>query len=192
MDSAFRWLQEIFDYVLLFIPKIIHIDKLHGGVKFVRGKDPRELKPGLYLYWPVTTRVYTLPIVRQALIVKPQVILTKDEKSVVASALIVYEIGDFLKALTSVWDLDETIKEITQASVPKIIIGHTLKELIDEMGNGGGSLLDKQLTELTRSNLEEFGVRVLYSSFTYFSICNVISLVGNNDVTTVVPVSGLP
>jgi regulator of protease activity HflC (stomatin/prohibitin superfamily) len=187
MGEAFGWLGKIFELITAFIPRPFIIDATQEGVKFKYGKRIVHLLPGVYVYWPLVTRVVSIQVKRQAVVLKPQVLTTKDGKPVIMGTLIAYTIEDAVAALTEVDNLSETLFEVSQGAVPGVVAGKTLEQLIHDVSevrdedsdNGVMTILDLDLYKRVASILESFGVNVLYCKVTDFSPCRVLNLSGD-------------
>lgn len=173
MESAFSWLGKLAGWLGKLIPKIGICRATHGGVKFVRGKNVKEVKPGLYLYWPLTTEVVIVPVARQTLNLVSQVLVTKDGKSVTAGAVVVYKISNVVDALSKNWDVDHSIGDITQSAIVETITKLTLSELMVN------ARVVKELTARVSKELTEFGLDVMKCVLTDFSPCFVLKFLGD-------------
>lgn len=198
---------QLLQYIWDFIPKPYLIPYTHGGLKFVRGKVPKVCKPGFYVYWPLTTTMWSAPIVRQAIIIESRPLVTKDKVSLSVSAIVVYEISDIFKFGARVYDGDETIGEVAQAAIPQIVTSHTFDDLNESLQGSAGIRLEdaadaegvdaqpgarvlgnKYLTKSMRTFLRPFGVRVLYSAFIGLVPSQMICITGsgNNGVVPII------
>ena len=147
MESALGWFGEIVQACLSLIPRLIIVRATHEAVKWRCGKDAIRLKPGLHIYWPITTEVEQIVVARQPTNLVAQTLTTLDGKSVVVGAVIVYRINDAVQAIGRIkHDVDQTIGDITQAAIADIIASHTLAEIREGMREGQESLFDRKLT----------------------------------------------
>jgi len=183
METAFAWLGQIFEAILMFIPRILIIRATHCGVKWKHGSDVRPMMPGLHAYWPLVTEIEVIVTARQTLAPPKQILTTKDNKKVVIGLVVVYKIRDIVQAIGKInWDVDTTINDITQAAVVSVIAGHTLQEMLDMVA---ADQLNDCLTEATRKELRQFGVFVSRCKLTDFSDCRVFKLVTDSQVAPV-------
>jgi regulator of protease activity HflC (stomatin/prohibitin superfamily) len=173
MDTAFAWIGYLMDWVGKWIPRLIIIRSTHGGVKFVGGKKVVELKPGLAIFWPLITIVEIMPVARHTHNLSTQVLTTKDGHSVVIGAVVIYEINNIVDCLSNNWDISDTIGDVTQMSVVKIVSNWNLAELKAElMGK-----VENELTIETRRRLKHFGVAVERCGISDFSPCRVYRVI---------------
>lgn len=174
MESAFAWLNQFFQAVYQFFPRILIVRATHGGVKWVRGKKIVPLGPGLHVYWPLTTEVEVLVTARQTLAIPDQVMVTKDGKKVAFKTLVVYRIPDVVRAIGKVnWDVDTTINDMTQAAVARVIVTHTYDEVVQGLADQS---LTMTLTREVRKELRQFGVHVSRCKLVDFADCKVFKL----------------
>src|SRR5262245_20747297 len=109
MEGAFAWLNESFQMLAQFVPRVLVLDANMGAVKFVRGAKVVPLKPGLHLYWPLTTNVQSYPTARQADDLRSQSIVTKDGKTALVGGMIVYEVVDVGVLISQTFRPEQTI-----------------------------------------------------------------------------------
>lgn len=152
MDAALGWIGDIVRWVLLVFPRLTLVRMTHRGIKFVR-ENAIEIGPGLHVWWPVTTEVETVPVVRQVIALAQQIIRTKDGKTVIADGVLVYSVGNVMVYLTENWDADQNIAEIAQAALRSAILSLTLEEI-----DSGRVKLDNKLTREATGLLQPFGV----------------------------------
>lgn len=172
MDTAFGWLGQIMEFVGSLFPRLVIVTSTHGGVCFVRGKHPREIKPGLVWYWPIWTEVMTYPVVRQSLNLPSQTLTTSDKRAVSISVVIIFRISNVLDALTLQWDLSETTNDIAMAAVREFVFSRTFDEMLET-----GKRADKRLKRLIADPLSVYGVEVMDAWITDLAATKVITLV---------------
>jgi regulator of protease activity HflC (stomatin/prohibitin superfamily) len=174
MTEAFAWIQWIAEWIGQFIPHFLHVDSLHGGVKFVRGRPGKSMAPGLHVYWPLTTHFHTYPIVRQAEELRGQTIVTTDDKVILVGGLIVYEVENLEKLIAHVFQPEQTVKDLTLTAVHDVVCNMSWEEL--KQGQRRGTL-DTKLKNDARAALEVYGIKVLKVSLTDLAPCRVLKLV---------------
>lgn len=173
MESAFGWLGEIFNWFGNLIPRWVIVKKTHEGVAFVRGKHVRRVTPGMLFYWPFWTECMLYPTVRQSVNLPSQTLTTADGFSITISAVIIYRVGDIVKALAEQWDLAETINDLSMAAVRETVCETDFEELQSDWKN-----VDKMLKEQLQSTLLEYGVDIMDARITDFSETKVVTLIG--------------
>ena len=170
MDSALGWIGQIAAWVRQFIPKWIIIPTTHGGVKWVMGKRLVELTPGIHWYWPVVTVLQTYPIVRQSVDLRPQVMVAADGKTFSAGVVVTYTVADLKQLLSTTFDPDEVMSEISLAAIYSVLTTLTLEEL---QTNDISSALTEAIQEL----VTPYGVHVVRAALTEMAPCRVVKLI---------------
>jgi regulator of protease activity HflC (stomatin/prohibitin superfamily) len=174
MEGAFTWLTQIIEALGRFIPRLVIIRATHAGVKWKCGSQVKAMAPGLHFYWPLTTEVEVMVTARQTLAIPDQVLATKDGKKIVVKTLVVYRIGDIVKAIGKQnWDVDVTVTDLTQAVVVRVIANHTWAEILAGVGD---ETFNKTLTHAVRRELRQFGVSVARCRIVDFAECKVFKL----------------
>lgn len=143
-------------WILDLIPRPLIVRFTHGGVRFVKGKKIRRLDPGFYFYWPFVTEVELYPTARQTTKLATQCFQDSNGFPVVIRSIIVYEVSDVVKALTTVPAIDEAVEDISLATIKNFIMGKSIKEISDMYKK-----LDSELTVVCRKKLAPFGIRIV-------------------------------
>lgn len=173
MGAAFGWLGDLFLWFSEFVPRWEIIRTTERGVKWVRGKKVKVLKPGIRWWWPVVTDIEIEEVVRQTLYIEPQTLMTDDGEAVIASGVVVFRITDIQKYLVENYDAAEAIIEVAGAAMRKVIIGKTLEAI-----QKGRADIDNALSKETQKLLQAFGVEVEYMRLVSFSKARILNIVG--------------
>lgn len=173
--EAFSWIGDLIGWIVDWIPRVEICRATHRGVKFVRGKHVKEINPGLYVYWPMTTECSITPVVRQSVNLPPQTLTTKDGHSVLVSPVLIYEINDVRKALAESYDHDDTVVEVGGLAVVEAVASRTFEEIRENLTTD----VKKDITEMSRRLLAPFGVKVKVGLLSDFSKCRVIRIAGD-------------
>lgn len=168
MTFGLDWLNDVAKWLAQWMPHWDVCDPTHAGVRFranIRGGgiEVSEIKPGLYWYWPVTTRVYVVPVVRQSVDLPGQSLCTSDGKSLLVSITLIYTIEDVTAALTHNYDVGDTIKEIGTAATVKSIVRRKWSEIRSALGDG---TIDRELKTAARKLLRSYGVAIIDARIT--------------------------
>ena len=128
MNEALGWIGQFFETIALFVPRRVIIRATEGAIKWKYGKNVIKLGPGIHWYWPIVTDFEKIAVARQTLNLPTQTLFTSDQQQVVVSAVITYRINDIILAIGEKnWDLDETLKDTSQAAVVEVITKMTQK-----------------------------------------------------------------
>lgn len=175
MGSIFSWLSDLMKYIGNLIPRFTIVKYTHGGVAFIRGKNIKAIKPGVFFYWPFWTEIMTYPVKRQSLNLPSQTLTTEDNLAVTVSAIVIYEVSDIVIALAEQWDLNETIRDLSLAAIKDVIC-----ESSWAIAHSNRKKLDRDLTKNLRQSLSDYGIKVLNVSLTDFAKTNVYTIVNGS------------
>lgn len=171
MGPALGWLGDLIQALLKFFPRLVLIRETHRGVKFRRDGNATLMRPGLRVWWPLIADVEIVAVARQSIDLPTQTLTTRDGHAVAASAVVVYRIADAVKAYTTSWDFDSTIRDVARVAFRDYLIGHDLDTLLENVSQG-----DKVLVKTLREALTPYGVRVLQVGITDLAVTKVVSL----------------
>jgi len=174
VESALAWVGQIAAWLGQWIPRWVILDCTMGGVKFVGGKRAVALKPGIHFYWPARTTLQTYPTARQTDNLPSQILVTTDDKTVVISAMIVYQVEDIEMLLAHTYSAEKTIQDIGLSAIRRVCCRMTWADLKAEDQKG---TLDTKLKNAAGSGLEDYGVLVLKTMLTDLAPCRVMRLV---------------
>lgn len=174
MDSALGWIGQFIEWIASFIPHYIHVKATHEGVMFTRAKTI-VLKPGIHWYLPFWSEPMLYPIKRQTLNLPPQVFTTTDDKEILASVVVTYEIENIHMALVDTYDFEDTIRETSQGAVKRVLCSKDFGEIKLNFHN-----IDIELTRRIRAAIRVFGVRVLGAVITDLGKVRIFRMVGDN------------
>lgn len=182
MESAFGWLGEFFRYLLnILIPGVALIHRTHGAVRFRRGKEAQELKPGLYFFWRLTTSIFRIPVVRDTLNLLSKPLVTRDKQPVIVGTTIVFRVIDPLIALSQVEEIGDAIVEVAMTALPSLVLNRTWDELTESLLTtvpGELSPFEQELSEHAAAVLEEFGVEIIYCKLNSIAPARVFYVAG--------------
>ncbi len=171
MDAALGWLGNIMEFLGSLLPRWVVVQLTHGGVEFRRGRNVQIVRPGLHWYWPVWSELTIIPVVRQTLDLAQQALTTRDEVTVSVGIVIVYSIADVEKALTSQWDLEDTVSDIAQLAVADYVRQLDFRALMEDE--------DTSLIDIVHSRLAPLGVNVIDGGINTLARTKVITMVGS-------------
>jgi regulator of protease activity HflC (stomatin/prohibitin superfamily) len=156
VGAAIGWVGDLVQAILKFFPRLVLVRETHRGVKFGRRGGATMMLPGLRWWWPLISDVEVVPVARQSIDLPPQTLVTKDDVSVTASAVVVYEIRDAVKAYTTSWDFDSTISDVARVAFRDYIVGQDFEAM-----RSNPTKSDQTLVGLLRGALRPYGVGVL-------------------------------
>lgn len=170
MSSLFQWFESLISWFGLFIPRRIIVRKTDRLIKFKWNGDVGEELPGMRFYWPITTEVEEITVVRQPLDIKSFSLVTKDNIPVIVDATVIYKIVDAVQFMSENFDSYTAVSEAVSASLRNILCQKTFKEIQESVD------IDDELTENAQEDTEDFGVEIYYCRLQNFTYCIPISL----------------
>ena len=148
------WLTNILKSLRDLFPKIFMVFPDESGVRITFGRIVKTLKPGWYLYWAPIQHVEKVCVTPQAVDLRPQSVLTSDDKDMVISGAILYKISDARKAILEVQDYDRSVQTLA------------LGVIAEHMGHHSSDKLEiNQLRETMLTKIREeaagFGLKIM-------------------------------
>lgn len=166
MEAAFSWLGQIFEALLQFVPRRVIVRATEGGVKWSLWKEPKEMKPGIRVYWPLISAIEVIIVARQSFNTPREPLQTSDGIEVVAGGVVVYNINDVVQAIGKLnWSPEDTAQDIVQAVLADVVTSHTHEELLSELSGK----IEEEITEKCRKQLRKYGVYVERAGLCAFS-----------------------
>lgn len=92
------------------------------------GKHVRLLEAGCYLRIPFLDRVYRHTVRQRMFVVRPQVLTTKDGKTLTLSGAVGFRIGDLEKLFNSLHDAMDTIEAKIGSCIAEYVSSHSVVE----------------------------------------------------------------
>lgn len=174
---ALDWLGDIAQWLLALVPRLVLVRKTHGAIRFTRGHSI-VLKPGVHWYWPVWSEIQQICIVRQTLNLPYQSLVSSDGQGVVVAVTVVYEIADTLLALTATDNIVDTIGDISQWAIKRVVSVCSAEELRKGIA-ANGRKIDGILRAKLASDLKEYGVSVRQAFICEFSVPRMYRVMGD-------------
>jgi len=173
--SAISWVGELIGWFADLIPRLGQCNAKEAGVKFRRGKVS-PIKPGMFLYWPVTTEVHLVEISRQTINLASQTVTTADGFAVLVSAVVVYRVCDPVQVLVEVSDWEDAIGDAALGAVVDVVGGMHFEEIRESLTTD----VEKQIRHKVRLALKPFGVKVERAFLSDFAECKVYKVAGDS------------
>ncbi len=160
LGGMLGWLAEFIEFVVSFVPHIEIIQFNERGVRYVRGKRPTEVKPGVWWYWPWCTQIEKHNISRDVLVVESLPLETNDipARRVEVGMVLTYHIVDVVQYEAENIDADESMAEAAEGAMQDIITTCLWEDLNGDTSEG--TRLGGKLARRMGKALEKFGVEV--------------------------------
>lgn len=125
------------------------------GVRTFCGKHPRELMPGLHMFWPLFGWVETVSVVEQVVDARTQSITSSDGCSVAVGISIAYEVVDTVKAFYHVNDFGLSLQNESLRIVEEYVSNHTFDECFNSV-----TMREAILTGMRTAAAERWGIDI--------------------------------
>lgn len=170
MDSALAWVGQVAEWFGKFIPRREVLDTTEGAIKFVRGNEPVYCGPGIWWWWPWSTKWEPFPMVRQTNSVEMQTLESSDGKTFLVNGMLTYEVNDLIKLMTTVHMPEVAIVEIATAAMNDVLCKLTWAKIQEEQQKG---TLKTKLKNAAQNELDEYGVKVIRFKVNSLARCRV-------------------
>lgn len=120
MTAALTWLNDLFQWIGRWIPRLVLIHVTHRGVRFGPRGTAREVGPGLVVYWPITHALIQVPITLQSIQLCGTQLPLKDDAGLLPRVAILtlniqFEVRDAVKAATGALNFHALVSNRAQA-----------------------------------------------------------------------------
>ncbi len=154
-DKLFELLINLWDWIRFWVV----LNPNEGGVIITLGKHVRVVGPGVHLKWPLVSELALCDTAIQTMELRPQTITTKDNKSVVVTAIIKFQIKDVKPILLEVTDFDDVLKDTTMGHIRALCSECTFDALRSDKD------IEKDVLNLVRADVNRYGFKVYKVTF---------------------------
>lgn len=137
--------------------EIINVYQRAGVLRF--GRYHRTLEPGFHWKIPIIEEVIQVETCLTTLRLPPQTLTTKDDVSVVVSAIIKYEIKDIQPYIVGIWDQHDVLADVTMGAIRTAINAVDYSELIAEPP-------EARVLDAARKEVNQYGFKLHKITFT--------------------------
>jgi len=100
---------------------LLVVSDFEGGVILRFGRFHREIAPGLHWKLPLADNAIITSTVTTTMALRPQTLTTKDDLTIVVSAIVKYHICDVRAYLLDIWDSADVINDLTLGTIREIV-----------------------------------------------------------------------
>lgn len=129
------------------------------GVVLRFGVCHRVIEPGFHWKWPMMEEVIEVEHVLTTLRLPPQTLTTLDDKNVVISAIIKYQIVNAIPYVSKIWDQHDVLADVTMGAIRQVVSRLEYSRLLTEAP-------EKEVIDLVRNEVNQFGFKVHRITFT--------------------------
>jgi regulator of protease activity HflC (stomatin/prohibitin superfamily) len=171
--------ERIFDFLASFwnvLRPWVVVDEYEGGVILRFGRFHSELMPGLHWKLPLADVPVTTSTVITTMALRPQTLTTRDDLTIVISAIVKYHIDDVRAYLLDIWDSADVLNDVTLGAIKEIVA------LVDYRDLQRKEIEDDVLNTV-QNEAKKFGVHVHKVTFSDLGRVRSIRLITNEPST---------
>ena len=128
-----NWLSDILSRLFTVFPRLVLVAPDEYGIRYTPkwcgGLRVKELKPGLWVCWPLIQNIETIRCKTQVVDLRPQSVRTLDRVDMIVSGAIRYRVRSAIKALLEVYDYDQNIQAVALGIIQRYMREHNLENL---------------------------------------------------------------
>lgn len=145
---------KLIDLIVTFIHDILPfkiVQQWQKGVYLYMGKFKSVVEPGLRWKVPFFGHIEVTAVITQTVNLTPQTVTTLDDKTIVLTSIVRYNIHDVEKFLLGVMHANDVLVDTTQGIIRDIVENTTWDELVD---------LTEIVTPEVNQEVEKWGITV--------------------------------
>ena len=170
----------MFERVLYFIaaswnilrPALV-VSDFEGGVVLRFGRYNREISPGLNWKIPLADNAIITSTVTTTMALRPQTLTTKDDLTIVLSAIVKYHISDVRAYLLDIWDSADVLNDLTLGANREIVASVNYEDL-------RGNLIEEEVLTTIRDEASRYGVDIHKVTFSDLGKVRSLRLITND------------
>ena len=166
-----RVLDFIADFWNILRPVVV-VDDFEGGVILRFGRYHREIRPGLHWKFPLIDNAMVTSVVTTTMALPPQTLTTRDDQTIVLSAIVKYDISDVRTYLLDIWDSADVINDLTLGAIREVVASIDYAEL-------RGNQIEEQVLNTIRDEASRYGVNIHKVTFSDLGKVHSIRLITN-------------
>jgi regulator of protease activity HflC (stomatin/prohibitin superfamily) len=167
--------ERVFDFIAnswnILRPVVVVAD-FEGGVILRFGRYNREITPGLHWKLPLAENAIVTSTVITTMALRPQTLTTKDDLTIVLSAIVKYRISDVRSYLLDIWDSADVINDLTLGAIRKIVASVNYSDLLDYM-------MEDEVLKAIKNEASRYGVDIHKVTFSDLGKVRSLRLITN-------------
>lgn len=153
---------------------IAFVKSYQGGIRFRRGVDVAELKPGMHWFAPFFEEIVVVNIQEQGLDLPMQTATTADGIEITFDANVFYQILSVRKVYMGLQDFDHWVSRKAAGHLNRKIRERTYDALKSEQ-----TKLEASLKDTLQTRVRDYGVEIVAVEITSFARTKVYRLLNN-------------
>jgi regulator of protease activity HflC (stomatin/prohibitin superfamily) len=170
--------ERVFDFIANswnILRPVVVVTDFEGGVILRFGRFNREITPGLHWKFPLAENAMITSIVITTMALRPQTLTTKDDLTIVLSAIVKYHISDVRTYLLDIWDSADVINDLTLGAIRKIVASVNYKDL-------RGHLIEEEVLKTIKNEASRYGVSIQKVTFSDLGKVRSLRLITNESL----------
>jgi len=151
---------------------LLVVSDYEGGVVLRFGRYNREITPGLNWKIPLADNAIITSTVITTMALRPQTLTTKDDLTIVLSAIVKYHISDVRAYLLDIWDSADVLNDLTLGAIREIIASVNYEDL-------RGSLIEEEVLKTIKDEASRYGVDIHKVTFSDLGKVRSLRLITN-------------
>ena len=170
--------ERILDFIAafwnLFKPLVV-VAEFEGGVILRFGRYSRVIGPGMHWKLPLADEAMITSTVTTTMALRPQTLTTKDDLTIVVSAIVNYHISGVRAYLLDIWDSADVINDLTLGAIRQIVAAANYSDL-------HGNEVEENVLEIIKEDASKYGVDIHKVTFADFGRVRSLRLITNEAV----------
>jgi len=151
---------------------LLVVSDYEGGVVLRFGRYNREITPGLNWKIPLADNAIITSTVTTTMALRPQTLTTKDDLTIVLSAIVKYHISDVRAYLLDIWDSADVINDLTLGTIREIVASVNYEDL-------RGNLIEEEVLKTIKDEASRYGVDIHKVTFSDLGKVRSLRLITN-------------
>lgn len=151
---------------------LIVVSDFEGGVILRFGRYNRVITPGLHWKFPLADNAIITSIVTTTMALRPQTLTTKDDLTIVLSAIVKYHITDVRAYLLDIWDSADVINDLTLGAIRETVASVNYNDL-------HGNLIEEEVHKTIKNEALRYGVDIHKVTFSDLGKVRSLRLITN-------------
>jgi len=151
---------------------LLVVSDYEGGVVLRFGRYNREITPGLNWKIPLADNAIITSTVTTTMALRPQTLTTKDDLTIVLSAIVKYHISDVRAYLLDIWDSADVLNDLTLGAIREIVASVNYEDL-------RGNLIEEEVLKTIKEEACRYGVDIHKVTFSDLGKVRSLRLITN-------------
>ena len=167
--------ERVLDFLASFwnvLRPLVVVDDYEGGVILRFGRYKRDLTPGLHWKLPLADNAIMTSTVTTTMALRPQTLTTRDDQTVVLSAIVKYNISDTRAYLLDIWDSADVLNDLTLGAIREIVASV-------DYGDLRGQLIEAEVLGNIKDEACRYGVNIHKVTFSDLGKVRSLRLITN-------------